>query len=70
MAHSHLSDPTHLSRLLTIMCLAFLWMIYRDVEVRQRDWQGVIHRKAICDLTLLLLRPSGWNAVCSKARPS
>lgn len=55
LCHSHLSDPMRLSRLMIATCLAYLWMVCLGAEVRQRGWQGIVHRKGRCDLSLFRL---------------
>jgi hypothetical protein len=52
LCHSHLSDPMRLSRLMIATCLAYLWMVCLGAEVRRRGWQGAVHRKGRCDLSL------------------
>jgi len=55
LCHSHLSDPMRLARLMIATCLAYLWMVCLGVVVRQRGWQGVVHRRHRCDLSLFQL---------------
>lgn len=52
LAHSHLSDPMRLQRLLIATCLAYLWMVCLGAAVRRRGWLPRIHRKSRCDLSL------------------
>jgi Transposase DDE domain len=53
--HSHLSDPTRLSRLLLAACLAYIWIIYLGALCEQDGWVSVIHRGDRCDLSLFQL---------------
>ena len=55
---SHLEDAHRLSRLLIASCLAYIWMVYLGALCKKEEWQGVIHRKARCDLSLFRL---GWQ---------
>jgi hypothetical protein len=55
LCHSHLSDPQRLSRLLIATCLAYYWMVCLGTEVIRCEWQGVIHRRKRCDLSLFQL---------------
>lgn len=55
MAHSHLSDPLRLQRLLIATCLAYIWLVCLGDAVRRKGWTGRIHRKSRCDLSLFQL---------------
>ena len=55
LCHSHLSQPERLSRLLMATCLAYYWMVCLGVEVVRQGWQGIIHRRKRCDLSLFQL---------------
>src|SRR5579875_731425 len=55
LCHSRLSDPQRLSRLLIATCLAYYWLVCLGAEVIRRGWQGVIHRRKRCDLSLFQL---------------
>ena len=55
LCHSHLSDPQRLCRLLIATCLAYYWMVCLGVEVLRRGWQGIVHRRNRCDLSLFQL---------------
>jgi Transposase DDE domain len=52
LAHSHLSDPERLSRLLMASCLAYIWMVCLGVRVKQQGHLPTIHRRSRCDLSL------------------
>jgi hypothetical protein len=52
---SHLSDPQRLSRLLIAACLAYIWIVYLGSRCKKDGWQGVIHRRKRCDLSLFQL---------------
>ncbi|GJD54103.1 hypothetical protein OPKNFCMD_6885 [Methylobacterium crusticola] len=52
---SHLEDPQRLSRLLIATCLAYIWIIYLGSLCKTDGWQGIIHRKSRCDLSLFQL---------------
>ena len=52
---SHLSDPQRLSRLLIGACLAYIWMVYLGAQCKKEGWQGIIHRRKRCDLSLFQL---------------
>ena len=52
LAHSHLSDPMRLQRLLIATSLAYLWMVCLGAAVVRRGWLSPIHRKNRCDLSL------------------
>lgn len=55
LCHSHLSNPMRLARLMIATCLAYLWMVCLGTQVKQRGWQGVVHRHHRCDLSLFQL---------------
>ena len=65
LCHSHLSDPMRLARLMIATCLAYLWIVCLGAQVRQRGWQGIVHREHRCDLSLfqigLLWVEHCWN---------
>ena len=52
---SHIEDPQRMSRLLIASCLAYLWIVYLGSLCKADGWQGVIHRKNRCDLSLFQL---------------
>jgi hypothetical protein len=52
---SHLSDPQRLSRLLIAACLAYIWVVYLGSLCKKDGWQGIIHRRKRCDLSLFQL---------------
>jgi hypothetical protein len=52
LAHSHLSDPERLSRLLIASCLAYIWMVCLGARVKQKGCVSLIHRGKRCDLSL------------------
>ena len=52
LAHSHLSDPQRLSRLLIASCLGYIWMVCLGVRVKQKGKLPDIHRSNRCDLSL------------------
>ncbi len=52
---SHLEDPQRLSRLLIASCLAYIWIVYLGSLCKRDGWQGIIHRKSRCDLSLFQL---------------
>jgi hypothetical protein len=55
IAHSHLSDPVRLSRLLIASCLAYLWVVYLGTCALGKQWLARIHRRDRCDLSLFQL---------------
>ena len=52
---SRLSDPQRLSRLLVAACLAYIWVVYLGSRCKKEGWQGIIHRRNRCDLSLFQL---------------
>jgi len=52
---SHISDPQRLSRLLIAACLAYIWVVYLGALCAKDGWQGIIHRRKRCDLSLFQL---------------
>ena len=52
---SHIEDPQRLSRLLIASCLAYIWIVYLGSLCKSEGWQGIIHRKNRCDLSLFQL---------------
>lgn len=52
---SHLSDPERINRLLMAVFLAYYCIIVWGVLAVEKGWQGVIHRKHRCDLSLFQL---------------
>jgi hypothetical protein len=52
---SRLSDPQRLSRLLIATCLAYIWVVYLGSLCKKDGWQGIIHRRKRCDLSLFQL---------------
>jgi hypothetical protein len=55
VAHSHLSAPERLQRLLMATGLAYLWMIFLGVKSAAKKWRRHIHRTDRCDLSLFQL---------------
>ena len=68
LAHSHLSDPERLTRLMIASCLGYIWMVCLGVRVKQSGHLPDIHRSNRCDLSLfqigLLWLEHCLNAVC------
>jgi len=61
---SHLSDPCRLARLLTAVCLAYIWLVLLGARVRRnRLWRGKVHRAGRCDLSLFSLGQA-WLQEC------
>ena len=52
---SHIDDPQRLSRLLIASCLAYIWIVYLGSLAKKEGWQGIIHRRKRCDLSLFRL---------------
>ena len=53
---SHLSDPERITRFMIATCLAYIWMIYLGVKVREKEPEmKMIHRTDRCDLSLFQL---------------
>jgi len=52
---SHIDNPQRLSRLLIASCLAYIWIVYLGSLCKTDGWQGIIHRKSRCDLSLFQL---------------
>jgi hypothetical protein len=52
---SHIEDPQRISRLLIASCLAYIWIVYLGSLCKTDGWQGIIHRKNRCDLSLFQL---------------
>ncbi len=52
LGHSHISDTTHLERLLIGTCLAYLWMVCLGAWVVQSRRLTLIHRADRCDWSL------------------
>jgi hypothetical protein len=52
---SHIEDPQRISRLLIASCLAYIWIVYLGSLCKSEGWQGIIHRKNRCDLSLFQL---------------
>ena len=52
LAHSHLSEPMRLARLLIATCLAYYWMVCLGARIACSRRRDVIHRKGRCDLSL------------------
>ena len=55
LAHSHLSDPARVHRLLIAACLAYLWVVCLGTVAQADGWQPKIHRQSRCDLSLFQL---------------
>lgn len=52
LAHSHLSDPTRLHRLMIATCLGYIWLVCWGVQIKQTGKLALIHRRSRCDLSL------------------
>jgi hypothetical protein len=52
---SHISDPDRLSRLLMAACLAYIWIVSLGSICVEEGWDGIIHRRHRCDVSLLQL---------------
>jgi hypothetical protein len=52
---SHFSDPKRINRLLIAAFLAYYWIVALGESTVREGWQGVIHRKHRCDLSLFQL---------------
>lgn len=56
LAHSRISDPERMSRLLIASCLAYIWLVYLGALVASKpSWLRQIHRTDRCDLSLFQL---------------
>jgi len=56
LQRSHLSDPKRIERFLIATCLAYIWIIYLGIKVRDnRSEMKMIHRADRCDLSLFQL---------------
>lgn len=55
LSKSRLSDPQRINRLLMAVFLAYYWIVALGVSAINDGWQGVIHRKHRCDLSLFQL---------------
>jgi Transposase DDE domain len=55
LGHSHISDTSHLQRLLIGLCLAYLWIVCMGAWVAQTGRIGLIHRTDRCDWSLFHL---------------
>lgn len=63
LAHSHLSDPLRLSRLLIASCLAYIWMVCLGAKLKQDGQLSRVHRGTRCDLSLFQIGLL-WLAYC------
>jgi len=52
---SHMSNPERINRLLMAVFLAYYWIVALGVSAVKDGWQGVIHRRHRCDLSLFQL---------------
>ena len=52
LGHSHISDPSHLDRLLIGLCLAYLWIVFMGAWVVKTGRLPLIHRNKRCDWSL------------------
>lgn len=52
---SHMSNPERINRLLMAVFLAYYWIVALGVSAVKEGWQGVIHRRHRCDLSLFQL---------------
>ena len=52
---SHLSDPERLARLMIGTCLAYLWVVFLGVKVKQEGGQSKLHLGSRCDWSLFRL---------------
>jgi hypothetical protein len=52
LAHSHISDPKRMARLLIAVCLAYLFLVLLGAQVVQKGGLSIIHRTKRCDLSL------------------
>lgn len=52
LGHSHISDISHLERLLIGLCLAYLWIVCLGAWVVQTGRLSLIHRSDRCDWSL------------------
>jgi len=52
---SHMSSPERINRLLMAVFLAYYWIVALGVSAVKEGWQGVIHRRHRCDLSLFQL---------------
>jgi Transposase DDE domain len=69
VGHSHISDPSHLDRLLIASCLAYLWLVGLGFWVVQTGNLPLIHRSNRCDWSLFRIGLS-WIEYClNKERP-
>lgn len=56
LQRSHLSDPKRIERFMIATCLAYIWIIYLGVKVRDNRYvMKMIHRVDRCDLSLFQL---------------
>jgi hypothetical protein len=55
MQKSRLTDPQRLSRLLIASCLAYIWVVYLGSLCEKDGWQGIVHRRKRCDVSLFQL---------------
>lgn len=55
LGHSHISDISHLQRLLIGLCLAYLWIVCMGAWVAQTGRVALIHRTDRCDWSLFHL---------------
>ena len=51
----HMSNPERINRLLMAVFLAYYWIVAFGVSAVKEGWQGVIHRRHRCDLSLFQL---------------
>lgn len=63
LSHSHISDTSHLERLLIGLCLAYLWIVCLGAWVVQTGRVPLIHRADRCDWSLFHLGLN-WIEYC------
>ena len=63
LGHSHISDTSHLERLLIGLCLAYLWIVCLGAWVVQTGRLALIHRTDRCDWSLFHVGLS-WIEYC------
>lgn len=69
LSKSHLSDQERINRLLMAVFLAYYWIIALGVSALNQGWQGVIHRKHRCDLSLFKLGLGLLNYLLTECLP-
>lgn len=69
LSKSHLSDQERINRLLMGVFLAYYWIVALGVSTLNEGWQGVIHRKHRCDLSLFKLGLGLLNYLLTECLP-